>query len=202
MKKIIASAIGVSFALLVAGCNSEKSAAEKMLRDYFKAYYSERPTRAYDYLSAEDQAALPISDYMMHWGPYAPCYEPGYKMDPVLAKSIGKNPRLQRMTEKNDGIFNAWLGEYFSQKIMGLEITGQKATAKIELTVPQPPTSAIAYINGFLGDEKKPVAEIVSQLKSDYKEVRSTTVVAECRMVMEEGHWMVYKGFAEKKAGK
>ncbi|MHB0997486.1 MAG: hypothetical protein ACYC2I_14065 [Elusimicrobiales bacterium] len=188
---------------ILAGCNSEKNAIEKTLRSYFKAYYSERTARAYDYLSIEDREALPISDYSIEWGPYAPCYAPRVTMDPRLAKSIKESRRMQKLVAANDAIFNAWLSGYYSQKILDVIITGAKASAKVELTVPVPPTSAIAYVNSFTGDEKKPANEIVAQLKADYSEViRSTTVVADCRMVEEEGRWAIYKGFAKHEAGK
>jgi len=188
---------------ILAGCNSEKKTVEKTLRSYFTAYYSERTERAYDYLSAEDKAALPIGEYFKEWGPEAPCYSPRHTFSPKIAKYLMENEDVKRKVAVNDGIFNAWLSEHFLQKIGEIEITGKEARVKVELTNPVVPPSAFEYINSFNGGEKKPPQEIVAQLKVDYAGVvRSTSVVADCRLVLEDGQWMIFKGLAKREAGK
>lgn len=188
---------------ILTGCNSEKSAVEKTLRSYFKAYYSERPERAYDYLSSEDMAALPIGEYFKEWGPEAPCFSPRHFFPLELAKLLTGNEDLKRKVAVDDGIFNAWLSEYYSQKIGDIKITGTSASVQVELANPIVPPSAFGSIHSFYGGEKKPPQEIVSQLKADYNGVvRSTTVLADCRLVLENGRWAIYKGIAKREAGK
>lgn len=193
----------VSFLILagiIAGCNSEKNAVEKTLRSYFKAYYSERTVRAYDYLTIEDRKALPMSEYFAEWSLGAPCFAPRHTMDAKIAKYIKENEHMQQRLAREEKIYNSWLGKYFTQKISEITIDGNAAKANVQLTVPIVPESAMAFVRSVSDDEKISPQEIAKQLRAEYREViRSTTVVADCLLVAEEGRWAIYKGFAKHK---